>query len=171
MKENFFEFKPTHTLSLIGNHRPKVKGRDNGIWRRLRLIGFDAEIPDERQDLKLPNKLQKEYPAILQWAVRGCLDWQRRGGLDEPRAVRVATDNYKAEQDVVGSFIDERCMLDKTYKVKSGQLYSAYHDWCEQAGETPQNSREFRREMETSRGFNYVKNNCVWVHGITTLNN
>ena len=78
---NLFEgpvtWKPTHKVVLTGNHKPIVRGQDEGIWRRLKLIPFDRVIPPERRDLDLPAKLREELPGILNWAIEGCVAWQR----------------------------------------------------------------------------------------------
>ncbi len=105
MREDSWEFSPTHSIVLATNHRPEVRGTDYGIWRRLRLVPFGVVIPEPERDNELAEKLQSEWPAILRWAVAGCLAWQR-GGLAEPEQVKVATAEYRAEQDVLGEFID-----------------------------------------------------------------
>ena len=127
MREDNWEFNPTHTLLLVTNHRPIVKGRDVGIWRRLRLIPFNAQIVAEQQDAHLAEKLRAEYPAILAWMVRGSLDWQQ-GGLQEPQEVLVATDQYKAEQDVLGGFIDDCCLVGAEFRVKSAMGFPPLTD-------------------------------------------
>ena len=77
MREDFWEFDPTHKIVLAANHKPFVRGTDHGIWRRLRLVPFTVTIPDDEQDKQLPVKLVAEYAGILAWAVQGCLEWQR----------------------------------------------------------------------------------------------
>lgn len=51
--QDFFEFEPSHKLFLAVNHKPEVEDKDQGIWRRIRLISFEVEIPQEKQDAKL----------------------------------------------------------------------------------------------------------------------
>ncbi len=165
MRENNWEFTPTHTLLLVTNHRPVVKGRDVGIWRRLRIIPFDAQIAAEKQDAHLAEKLRAEYPAILQWMVAGCLDWQQ-GGLREPREVLLATDEYKTEQDVLGSFVEECCMIGNSYRIKSSTLYQGYRKWAETSGEKIDTQRSFGTKM-TERGFERIRNNGIWHQGLT----
>jgi len=165
MREDNWEFDPTHTLLLVTNHRPIVRGRDVGIWRRLRLIPFNAQIAAEKQDAKLAEKLRAEYPAILAWMVQGCLDWQQ-GGLQEPQEVLLATDEYKAEQDVLGSFVDECCMLSNSFRVKASTLYQGYRKWAETSGEKIETQRSFGTKM-TERGFERIRNNGIWYMGLT----
>src|SRR5262249_2779383 len=90
MRDDFWEFSPTHKVLLVTYHRPEVRGVDGGIWRRLRLVPFAVTFPLERQDRALPEKLAAESEGVLAWLVRGCLEWQRHG-LGEPAAVKTAT--------------------------------------------------------------------------------
>ena len=103
MREDFWQFNPTHTIFLATNHKPEIRGTDHSIWRRIRLVPFNVTIPDEQQDRQLPEKLRAEYPGILAWAVRGCLDWQRHG-LGIPEEIKHATQNYRSEMDIIGTF-------------------------------------------------------------------
>ena len=80
-----FTFTPSHTLWVSGNHKPRVKGTDLGIWRRIRLVPFSVQIPDEEVDPTLPTQLLGELSGILMWAIEGCLDWQEHGGSEARR--------------------------------------------------------------------------------------
>jgi P4 family phage/plasmid primase-like protien len=75
MREDFWEFAPTHKVFLAANHKPVVRGTDHAIWRRIKLVPFDVVIPKGEQDSRLPKKLRAELPGILAWAVHGCLEW------------------------------------------------------------------------------------------------
>lgn len=137
-----FEFKPAFKLWLAANHRPVIRGTDEGIWDRVRLIPFTVRITDEEKDGALFEKLVAELPGILAWAVGGCVLWQREG-LGLPAAVRVATDQYRRESDTLGAFIDERCELDPDYEEAATPLYLAYAHWCDQGGEYKQTQTKF----------------------------
>jgi putative DNA primase/helicase len=93
MREDFWEFDPTHTLFLATNHRPEIRGTDHAIWRRIKLVPFDVTIPDKRQDTALLDKLREELPGVLAWAVRGHAAWLE-SGLGEPEEIRAATASY-----------------------------------------------------------------------------
>ena len=88
------------------NHKPIVKGSDEGIWRRIMLIPFTVTIPKDKIDYDLPDKLAKEMPGVLRWAVEGCMKWQTEG-LRAPEAVKAATAEYREDMDILGPFIDE----------------------------------------------------------------
>jgi putative DNA primase/helicase len=127
MREDFWEFTPTHHVWLAGNHKPTIAGTDHGIWRRVKLIPFDVVIPQAEQDKKLPAKLVQEMPGILNWALAGCLAWQQ-GGMSEPAMVQAATTEYSKEMDEVGQFIDEYCEIGPKFMAPATELYKAFQD-------------------------------------------
>jgi putative DNA primase/helicase len=141
MRAEFFDFRPVCKIWMATNHKPLVRGTDLAIWRRLRLIPFTITIPEAERDINFLEKLRAELPGILAWAVRGCLEWQR-DGLNPPDAVLLATESYREDQDVLGTFLDDRCLLGPGYQVLSGELYRAYAAWCDQNAEKPMSRRE-----------------------------
>lgn len=151
MRQDFFEFEPSHTLFVVGNHKPVVRGTGKAIWRRIRLVPFEVSIPEAEWDTELDQKLLAEGPGILAWAVRGCLAWQREG-LGWPARVREATEGYRRDNDVLGDFLDECCDVDADYAVDSGTLYDAYTRWAERNKEFVHNRRRFGMHL-TERGF------------------
>ena len=142
MRQDFWEFEPTHKLFIACNHKPTIKGSDHAIWRRVKLVPFTVVIPDAKQDKKLNEKLQRERSGILNWLLQGCLDWQAEGIL-EPEEVRVATENYRAEQDVVAGFLGECCVTGDNKKAAAGDLYDSYRRWCQESREEPLSKRAF----------------------------
>ncbi len=128
MREDFWQFEPTHKVWLVTNHKPVIRGTDDGIWRRVKLIPFDVRIPDDQQDTELPDKLRQELPGILNWALAGCRAWQQRG-LGEPHEVRAATDRYRNEMDMVGQFLAEATVDDPTETTPLDLVHKAYANW------------------------------------------
>lgn len=153
MRQDFFSFKPTHKIFLAANHKPVIRGTDHAIWRRMRLIPFEVTIPEQERIPfgKLMATFQKEAAGILAWAVKGCLDWQANG-LGTPEAVKVATEAYRNEMDIIGDFLDEHCILGEGYIAKASNLYAAYKAWCEASGEMPLSQKAFGGRL-TERGF------------------
>jgi putative DNA primase/helicase len=141
MRGEWFSFRPEFKLWLGTNHRPAIRGTDDAIWDRIRLVPFHRRFEPHEQDKHLKDKLLAEAPGILAWAVEGCLDWQREG-LGEPAAVREATHQYRSSEDVVGNFIDDRCEMGSGLQVTKHALYTAYKTWCEQNGEKPVTQRK-----------------------------
>jgi len=153
--ENFFEYKPEFKLFLATNHKPKIYGTDNAIWRRIRLIPFTLNLAEEEQDRLLPDKLQQEMPGIFAWAVQGAAKWMEQG-LGMPRIVWEATQEYRSEQDVVGRFLEECCVVGEEYHVYSGNLYRAYANWCEETGEKKMSQTALGRRLG-EKGFSRKK--------------
>ena len=156
MRQNFFEFEPSHTIWLAANHRPVIKGTDVAIWRRIKLIPFDVVIPEQDRDSDLPEKLKAELPGILAWAVRGCLEWRKKG-LAAPAEVTAATQSYRDDMDVVGEFIAEHCVLELNVTVSATKLYEKYKEWAEAAGERKLTQKNFGLRI-AERGFEKEKN-------------
>lgn len=153
MREDFWNFKPTHKLIISTNHRPRVTGTDLGVWRRLRLIPFTVSIPPDKIIKGMDEILvAEEAPGILAWLVRGCVAWQA-DGLKTPEAVNAATAEYRSAEDIVGQFIDEKCTVgEHRLHAKAGELYAAYADWCESRGDRPRRQTDFGKSL-TERGF------------------
>jgi P4 family phage/plasmid primase-like protien len=125
MREDFWEFTPTHHIWLASNDKPAVWGTDNGIWRRIKLIPFEVIIPPDQQDLNLKDKLRGELSGILNWAIEGCRQWQREG-MQEPKKVSLATEGYREEEDVVGQFINDYCERGEGFTVLVDYLWKVY---------------------------------------------
>lgn len=167
MRQDWFQFTPTHKLWMYGNHKPVVRGTDKGIWRRLCLIPFTVTIPEAEKDCHLLEKLLAEAAGILAWAVGGCLDWQKNG-LPMPDVVRAATEAYRSESDTLGAFVEECCFTgqgSESYEVRAGDLYRAYVKWAEERSEKPINATRFGRQMG-ERGFQKVVGTWVTYVGI-----
>jgi len=166
LHQEFFEFKPKFKIFLAVNHKPKITGIDHAIWRRIRLIPFTVTIPDDKQDKDLPDKLKKELPGILAWAVEGCLRWQAEG-LGYPDEVKAATEEYKAEMDVLADYIAEYCVVSSAAKAQATALYNSYREWAEGSGEKPFSQKLFGT-MLSERGFDKRRGTGgrVWWYGI-----
>lgn len=166
LRKEFFEFNPEFKIFFTTNHKPIVKGDDEGIWRRIRLIPFTHTIPKEEVDKQLPEKLRAELPGILRWAVEGCLKWQE-DGLGEPEEVKAATDEYKDEMDLLSNFLDECCVKIPTAKVVASEIHKAYLKWAEETGEYPMKLRTFSSRLQM-RGFSKKKStgNRTYFFGI-----
>jgi putative DNA primase/helicase len=146
----FFEFSPTFKLWLAANHRPVIRGTDNAIWGRVRLVPFTVAIPEEERDQDLKRKLLTELPGILAWAVAGCLLWLEQG-LGMPQAVLDATESYRRESDTLGAFIEDCCELlpsNREIATRSMDLYSVYKRWADDGGEYALSLTAFGRQLE-----------------------
>jgi len=102
MGRDLFEFRQTAKLWLMTNHLPNIRGVDDGIWRRVRLVPFNRKFTDAEKDTRMGERLMEERDAVLTWMVEGCLKWQKQGRLKTPERVAAATAEYREEMDVLG---------------------------------------------------------------------
>lgn len=167
LRQEYFEFIPEFKVFFTTNHKPVIKGADNGIWRRIKLIPFNLRLPKEQADLKLPEKLSLEMSGILNWAIEGCLKWQQEG-LNEPIIVKKSTGEYKEEMDILGPFLEECCEIIPSGTVTAKELYEKYSHWCYDNGEIILKNRAFYRVMET-KGFRKFRGagNKFYFEGVT----
>ncbi len=162
MRAEYFEFMPHFKLWVGTNHKPVIRGTDQAIWRRIKLIPFNVTIPPEERDKNLLNKLRREMPGILNWAVMGCMDWQKNG-LGEPEEVIKATNDYRSEMDVLTRFVSDCCTTATQRGTKSSELYKKYAEWSKDNGEFALSQTKFSTRMQ-EKGFNKTRTNrgMVW---------
>lgn len=143
-----FEYEPEFKIWIATNHKPVIRGTDVGIWRRIRLIPFEVNIPKDKVDKNLKYKLREEMPQILHWAVQGYMLYTKEG-LEMPERVKKATDEYKSEMDLLQTFADSCIIIDYTEVegVPANTLYAAYVRWAEQNNEYVMTSRKFFSEI------------------------
>jgi putative DNA primase/helicase len=126
-----FEYDPEFKIILLCNHKPQVRGTDDGIWRRIHIVPFSVTIPLEEQDHDLKHKLLAELPGILNWAIAGCLAWQQQG-LNPPQSVMAAIDEYKSGEDMFATWLNDCCDQSGNYTAKAKELldsFKAYSGW------------------------------------------
>ena len=143
-----FEYEPEFKIWLATNHKPIIRGTDTGIWRRIRLIPFQVNIPKEKVDKMLKYKLSNESAQILRWAVEGCILWQKEG-LGLPTVVEAATAEYRTEMDLLSVFI-ENCVVitnDESEKIPASELYTVYKAWARENKEYEMTNRKFGAEI------------------------
>ena len=174
MRENFWEFTATHKVMLASNHKPTIRGTDDGIWRRILLIPFTVRFWDESRgetgppeleaDKELAEKLLTEKSGILNWLLWGCIDWQANG-LMAPDEVLIETDKYRTEMDIVGRFIEEHCVESAEAEATAKDLYARFQEWCKETGEFAIKQRQFGTRL-TERGYERFKNNGARYRGV-----
>jgi putative DNA primase/helicase len=144
---DFFSFQPQFKPLLATNHKPEIRGTDEGIWRRVLLLPFTVTIPEKERDRDLARKLEGELPGILNWALAGVNDFFKTG-LRMPDEVRSATAEYRAEQDILANWIEEHCTLDSHASAEYAALYKDYVAWCETNKEEPINKSRFSSSLD-----------------------
>jgi putative DNA primase/helicase len=164
MREDFWEFDPTHTVFLATNHKPQVRGTDHGIWRRLKLVPFTVKMADDKAKKDMPTQLKKEAAGILAWMVRGCLAWQK-DGLNPPKSMLDATQEYRAEEDVLATFLAEHCIVETGQSVFARDLYARYRTWAAESGLHQLSQTRFGKAI-AERGFEKEKSSIIKYLGI-----
>jgi putative DNA primase/helicase len=150
--ENPIEFPETHKLWMDTNSKPTIRAADDqATFNRLHPIPFTVTIPPEEIDKSLPRKLLGEAEGILAWAVEGAKLW-RQHGLGKPPEVVAANDDWRAENDQLGRFVEECCVVADSFSGKARQLYERYRAWAEGAGENAITETLFGRRLK-DRGF------------------
>lgn len=150
MRQDYFEFPPTHHLWLMGNHQPDVEAGGDGFWRRLRLIPFTNKVAEDQIIPNLQGILATDHgPALLAWIAEGARDYAA-GGLREPAGVKAATADYAHDVDTIGRFLEDECYTGPSYAdqaVKVTDLKFAYEKWCLANGEKPVTGRAFPSQL------------------------
>lgn len=158
-----FNFDPKFKIWVTTNHKPIVRGTDDGIWRRLLLIPFDVQIPEDKVDKDLKYKLLREAPAILNWAVEGCLMWQK-DGLKVPKVITDAGEGYRKEMDVLEQFIADECIVGEGERVQASEIFTVYKKWAEDTGSYNMNKNKFGMKMKEK--FDSVKSGNIFYVGV-----
>lgn len=158
-----FTFRPQFKIWFATNHLPRLDP-DPGMMRRIRLIPFSVTIPEKERDRDLDSKLRAELPGILNWAIEGAVQAAR--DLPTPVAVKVATQEYGHDNDVVQMFLDEICLLEPGAVTSAADVYRAYQEWANAAGFTPRSSKWLGDEL-TKKGIRKRKSSIIWYVGIS----
>lgn len=157
-----FEYTPKFKIWVSTNHKPIIRGTDDGIWRRLVLIPFDVQIPEEKVDKDLKYKLLREAPAILNWMAEGAYMWMREG-LELPEKLKDAGQTYRTEMDVVEQFIQEKCKRAEDVRETGKALYEEYKKWADENNEYKMDKNKFGKKLKEkfrskkmNNGVNYL---------------
>lgn len=130
----FFQFRATFKVWLAANHLPRVIGTEEGIWRRFRIVPFEATFAEEQRDKSLNATLQAERDGILRWAIEGWFDGVENGWHTPPKVMALVK-HYRKELDTLQQFIEDQCVIERVASVAASDLYQAYETWCHEAAE------------------------------------
>ncbi|MEL7513657.1 MAG: phage/plasmid primase, P4 family [Pseudomonadota bacterium] len=173
MMQEFVEVVPEFKLTIQGNHKPEIRGDDEGIWRRVLLVPFEQYIPDEEVDKALPDKMRAEASGVLNWLIEGALEWFE-SGLGVPDSITAATDEYRSESDPLRVFLLTECEISgrDTDRVTKRDMTDAFQLWMHDQGNEPWGSRAVANRLkknlrrfknpENEAIFSDIKSNGVW---------
>lgn len=157
MRGEFFEFRPEFKIWFSSNHKPIIRGTDQAIWDRIRLIPFTVRIPEAERIAGpiLLKKFKMEGSGILAWLVKGSLTWLNEG-LIPPDEVVKATKSYRDEMDIISDFIEDRYNKEALSTVTAKDLFIEYEKWCAENGEEPVRKRTFGLKL-MEKGFTQTR--------------
>lgn len=136
MRGDYFQFLRTHKTVLLTNNRMRIPDDSDGAWRRVKVVPFDVQVPEAKQDTRMLEKLRAEWPGILAALVRGNVDWQEHG-LIEPEEVTAASLSWRVRRNTIQEFVSERCRRGGGLVCVTSELIEAYTEWCEKRNLTP----------------------------------
>ena len=151
MRQDNMTFTANHKLWMLTNHRPIIKGNDEGIWRRIVYVPFNVVVPKERRDNYLLDKLKAEASGILNKLLAGCRAWQEQG-LRPPVKAQEQVEDYKQEMDQLHEFFEDYCILGSDLLCLKQDLFEAYAEWCSSRRQSTPSYSYFQRLMK-ERGF------------------
>lgn len=158
----WFEFLPVFKIWLATNHKPTLQNTEPAIRARIRMIPFSVSIPREEQEAaeSLGAALRAEAAGVLRWLVEGYVQWRKQGRrISWCREIVDASEEYFAEQDLIGQFLEECCIIEYGTDVKAQELYEAYRKWTLERGQQPFGMRKFGLEMSTRPRIERQKSN------------
>jgi putative DNA primase/helicase len=166
MRSDFFEFEMQQKHVIVGNFRPRLRGGDAAMARRLLLVPFTSTFDAEKRDLQMLERLKEEAPAILHWIIQGAKEWAEKG-LAVPEAVRAASDEYLSEHDDLALWIEERCKPEG--KSRASELYDDFTTWKKSRGEIPPSQTAWGSRLTSRPSILKQKSNGVWYEGISLI--
>lgn len=134
MRGDFFDFKQTQKHLIAGNYRPRLKGGDEAMQRRIVLIPFKAKFEGKTRDDGLLDKLKTEGPQILHWIIRGAERWMREG-LILPDDIKRGSAQYMTEMDDIAEWVEDCCELNTDYQEAMSDLHKSFTHWKQDRGE------------------------------------
>lgn len=155
MRQDFFQFEPQFKPLIVGNNQPSLESVDEAIRRRMCLLPFDVVIPPDQRDKNLTDKLREEWPAILRWAIDGCLEWHGKGLAPPPRVIE-ATKEYLTAEDLIEQWLRECCTRDPSAFSSSTDLFLSWDSWAESNHAPRSSQKAFVQELKRKqRGLTY----------------
>lgn len=155
--KDHFEYIPYFKIWMASNAPIKANADDNAMWQRVKILHAPNSFAG-REDTQLKDRLMSPIAleGVLRWLVEGSKKWYKfydQGiKLPTPIIVQQATTKARTDNDVLGLFIEDNCIVGEEERVPLTQFYNLYKDWCHENGYTPKMSRSLNDSME-GKGF------------------
>lgn len=147
-----FTFMPQFTPWLRTNHKPRIHGTDDGIWRRIMVLPFNRRFTDDEKDPHLERKLMTEADGILSWIVEGCHKYLHDGGLKPSKRMKAEVMSYREDSDLLGEFLSDETFSAPSERVEEQKLYHSYTMWCGRNGCHPLSKHRLTTSLK-ERGY------------------
>jgi putative DNA primase/helicase len=164
-----FNYIPAFKLWIRTNDKPAIRGVNDAIWRRVKLIPFIKPIPADKRKRRdiIDAALATEAAGILAWCIRGAMEWFK-SGLQAPEVVDEAVNTYRSEMDIVQQFYDECIIFTPGATVSRADIYQAFLGWCKENGykffmSADSLGRRFGKKLETPQAREKRNGKYVWV--------
>jgi len=160
MRQDFFQFRQTQKHVICGNYRPRLKGGDQAMQRRMVLVPFTASFEGRARDTELPAKLKDEAPAILHWVIAGAVRWSRQG-LAIPASIQAASAEYMAVMDDLAEWIEDCCNLDPAARESNKNLFASFAAWKRDRAEMVPSRATWGERVRQQLGLEPYKNDSA----------
>ena len=129
--QDFFSFTPSHKIFFAVNHRPNITDDSYAMWRRVLLVPWEMRVEPDQQIRDVAERIvEHEGPGVLRWMIEGVRLWRDEGGLMVPEDVKIKTTEYRVNEDVIGTFVEDRMERIEGAMVSTADVWSAYEMWC-----------------------------------------
>jgi putative DNA primase/helicase len=96
-----------------------------------------------REDIKLTNKLKKELPGILNWAIAGYRSLTAAGHFTQPKSSLAAVDHMERLASPVKAFVSDYCVVEDGASVPIDELYKRWTECCDEEGRKDSGTKEW----------------------------
>jgi putative DNA primase/helicase len=139
-------FKPSHSLVMVGNHLPEIRDVSDAMRRRLLLIGFNARISSSQQNPHLLTDLKAEGSGVLNWMLDGLKDYLVND-LMVPQSVSDASTEFMEAEDLLGQWLAECCNTGFGLSASRQTVYRSYDVWAEAGGHKKMSQHTLTRRL------------------------
>lgn len=157
--------------SLIAvNELPQSADFSDGFYRRFQIIKFDRQIPPDKVDVNLREKLERESVGILLWIIEGYKRLLANGKFSSCESSQKAVEAFRENSDPVATFIREDSWEKSDKKMELSGLYNLFSEWLQRNGHCKMSSKKFGERLR-NLGFKVDKSTgnktYVWAVKVT----